>query len=273
MPDLSNSKGIHTNAIYGFLNIMMRILEEEKPEYFVVAFDEHGPTFRHALFSEYKATRKPMPMELREQEPVMRELLQKMKIKMVSQVGLEADDILGTLAVRAEREGLAVSLVSGDRDLLQIASEQIKIRLPKSKGGRTEIEDYHAEDVRRVYQVTPAQFIDVKALVGDTSDNIPGVPKIGEKTATELIGQFGSLAGIYEHLDEVSKPSVKAALEAHRDLAELSRQLATINVDSEIDCPLEEAEVGEFFTDEAYPLFQELELKSYLKRFGDAPCG
>ena len=196
VPDLSNSEGLHTNAVYGFLNIMFKILEEEQPDYLTVAFDVHAPTFRHEIYKEYKGTRKPMPEELREQVPVMKEVLAAMGIRTIEKPGLEADDILGTLAKRAEKEGMAVSLVSSDRDLLQIASGKIKIRIPKTKGGKTEIEDYYEGDVQAKYQVTPVQFIDLKALMGDTADNIPGVPKVGEKTATELKIRFGSLEKI-----------------------------------------------------------------------------
>lgn len=205
VPDLSNAQGLHTNAVYGFLNIMFKILEEEKPEFLAVAFDVHAPTFRHELYKEYKGTRKPMPEELREQVPVIKEVLQAMGICTVEKAGLEADDILGTLAKRGEKEGMEVALVSGDRDLLQIASDHIKIRIPKTKGGKTEIEDYYASDVEDAYQVTPEQFIELKALMGDSSDNIPGVPKVGPKTATDLMVQYGSLENIYTHLDEISK--------------------------------------------------------------------
>ena len=161
VPELTNSEGLHTNGVYGFLNIMFKILEEEKPQYLVVAFDVHAPTFRHEIYKEYKGTRKPMPEELREQVPVMKEVLRAMGIKIVEKAGLEADDILGTLAKRSEKRELEVSLISGDRDLLQIATEHIKIRIPKTKGGKTEIEDYYAADVDAKYQVSPIQFIDL----------------------------------------------------------------------------------------------------------------
>ena len=177
VPDLSNSEGLHTNAVYGFLNILFKLLEEEKPEYLTVAFDVKAPTFRHEMYPEYKGTRKPMPQELHEQVPVMKQVLHAMGIRTMEQPGLEADDILGTLAKRAEKEGMDVSLVSGDRDLLQIASDKIKIRIPKTKGARTEVEDYYAADVEAKYGVTPAGFIELKALMGDTADNIPGVQR------------------------------------------------------------------------------------------------
>ncbi len=267
VPDLSNSQGLHTNAVYGFLNIMFKIVEEEKPDYLTVAFDVHAPTFRHEIYKEYKGTRKPMPQELREQVPVMKQMLQAMGICIVEQAGLEADDILGTIAKRGEREGMEVALISGDRDLLQVATQQITVRIPKTRGGKTEIEDYYAADVERKYQVDPLQFIDLKALMGDTADNIPGVPKVGEKTATELMVRFGSLDSIYEHIEEVTRKSVKESLINNQDLARLSRTLATINVDSEIDYSFDRARVGNFYTEEAYALCKQLEFKNLLSRF------
>ncbi len=267
IPDLSNSQGLHTNAMYGFLNIMFKIVEEEQPDYLTVAFDVHAPTFRHEIYKEYKGTRKPMPEELREQVPVMKQMLQAMGICIMEKAGLEADDILGTIAKRGEREGMEVALVSGDRDLLQVASEHIKVRIPKTKGGKTEIEDYYAKDVENKYQVNPIQFIDLKALMGDTADNIPGVPKVGEKTATDLMVKFGSLDSIYEHIEDVSRKAVKESLINHQDLARLSKTLATINVDSDIAYSFDSAKVGNFYTEEAYVLCKQLEFKNLLSRF------
>ena len=267
VPDLTNAAGLHTNAIYGFLNILFKILDEESPDYLTVAFDVKAPTFRHEMFKEYKGTRKPMPEELREQVPVMKEVLQAMGIRIIEQAGYEADDLLGTIAKRAEAEGIDVSLVSGDRDLIQIATDRIRIRIPKTKGGRTEIENYYAADVEAKYQVNPVQFIDLKALMGDTADNIPGVPKVGEKTATDLMVQFGSLDGIYEHIDEVTKKSVKESLIQNKDLAYLSRELATIKLDSPLTYTLEEARVGNFFNEASYILFKKLEFKNLLNKF------
>ena len=267
VPDLSNSAGLHTNAVYGFLNILFKILEEETPEYLMVAFDVKAPTFRHEMYKEYKGTRKPMPEELRQQVPVMKEVLTAMGIKIVELPGYEADDVLGTLAKQNEAKGMEVSLVSGDRDLLQIASEHIKIRIPKTKGGKTEIEDYYAKDVEARYQVNPLQFIELKALMGDTADNIPGVPKVGEKTATDLMVQFGSLDGIYEHIEEVTKKSIKESLIQNKELAELSRKLATIQIDAPVEYVLEDAKVHNFYTDDAYIWFKKLEFKNLLNRF------
>lgn len=267
VPELTNGQGLHTNAIFGFLNIMFKILEEEQADYLAVAFDVHAPTFRHEIYKEYKGTRKPMPTELREQVPVMKELLHAMGICVVEQAGLEADDILGTIAKRAEREGMEVSLVSGDRDLLQVATDHIRIRIPKTKGGRTQVEDYYAKDVEEAYQVNPIQFIDLKALMGDASDNIPGVPKVGEKTATELMVTYGSLENIYAHAEEISKKSIRESLLANRELADLSKVLATINVNAEIAFDFEQAKIGDFYTEEAYVLCKQLEFKNILSRF------
>jgi len=269
VPLLTNAEGLHTNGIYGFLNILFKILEEEKPNYLCVAFDVKEPTFRHKMYAEYKGTRKPMPQELREQVGVLQDVLAAMQIKVVKKGGYEADDILGTLAKQAEKEGTEVTLVSGDRDLLQIASDHIKIRIPKTKGGRTETEDYHAEDVLEKYQVTPLQFIELKALMGDASDNIPGVPKVGEKTAIGLMVSYGSIEGIYEHIDEITKKSIKESLIENRELADLSKALATIKTDCELDVTFADMAIRNFYTKEAYSLFQKLEFKNFLTRFSD----
>lgn len=267
VPDLTNSEGLHTNAIYGFLNILFKILEEEKPEYLTVAFDVHAPTFRHEMYAAYKGTRKPMMEELRQQVPVMKEVLEAMGVKMVEQAGLEADDILGTLSKRLESQGMDVSILSGDRDLLQLATEKVKIRIPKTKGGKTEVEDYYAADVKSRYEVTPKEFIDLKALMGDTSDNIPGVPSVGEKTATKIITEYGSIENAYAHADEIKPPRAGKAIKEHYDLAKLSKVLATIHVDADFEYELEQARLGDLYTREAYVLFQKLQFKNLLSRF------
>ena len=269
VPPLTNAKGQHTNAVYGFLNILFKILGEENPQYLAVAFDMHAPTFRHEMYKEYKGTRKPMPEELREQVPMIKEVLQAMGVQIVQMEGLEADDILGTIAKRSEKEGMEVSLVSGDRDLLQIASEHIKIRIPKTKGGKTEIEDYYAKDVETAYKVTPKQFIELKALMGDTADNIPGVPKVGEKTATELMTTYGSIENIYAHIEEISKKSIRESLSQNKDLADLSLALATIKTDADFDFTYDKAKLGNLFTPEAYTVFKQLSLKNFLSKFDE----
>ena len=267
LPDLTNAEGLHTNAIYGFLTIMFKLLEEEKPEYLTVAFDVHAPTFRHKMYAEYKGTRKPMADELRQQVPVIKEVLHAMGVKTIECAGLEADDLIGTLSKRCENEDMEVVVISGDRDLLQLATEHVKIRIPKTKQGKTEIEDYYAEDVRERYQVTPKEFIDLKALMGDTADNIPGVPSIGEKTATKIIMQYHSIEEAHEHVEELKPPRASKALNEHWDLAVLSKELATINVEADFPYELSEAKLGNLYTEEAYIFFQKLEFKNLLSRF------
>lgn len=267
LPDLTNSEGLHTNAVYGFLNIMFKILEEEKPEYLTVAFDVHAPTFRHEMYEQYKGTRKPMADELREQVPVIKDVLKSMGIKIIEYAGLEADDLLGTLSSRAEASGMEVSVISGDRDLLQLATEHVKIRIPKTRQGRTEVEDYYSADVETRYQVTPTEFIDLKALMGDTSDNIPGVPSIGEKTATKIIAEYHSIENAYAHVDELKPPRASKALKEHWDLAVMSKELATIKCDADFVYEFEEAKLGNIYTEEAYAFFQRLQFKNLLGRF------
>lgn len=269
VPLLTNSEGLHTNAVYGFLNIMFKILDEEKPDYLTVAFDRSEPTFRHQMFDAYKGTRKPMAQELREQVPVMKEVLQAMGIKIVEMPGYEADDLLGTIAGMAEVQGMDVSIISGDRDLLQLATEKVKIRIPKTKRTGTEIEDYYAADVVERYQVTPKEFIDVKALMGDSSDNIPGVPGIGEKTATNLIVAYKSIENAYAHLEEITPKRAKTNLEEHYDMAQMSKTLATIEVHAPIEFDMEAAKLTDLYTPEAYVYMKRLEFKNMLTRFSD----
>ena len=267
LPELTNAEGLHTNAIYGFLNILFRIVEEEKPDYLTVAFDLHAPTFRHEMYADYKGTRKGMPQELREQVPVMKDVLTAMGITIVSKEGYEADDLLGTLAKKSEAKGMDVTVLSGDRDLLQLASEHICIRIPKTRFGKTTIEDYFEKDVKEKYQLTPAQIIELKALMGDSSDNIPGLPGVGEKTATKILLEYGTVENAWEHVEELKPNKAKNAFLEHYDMAILSKKLATINIDSPIEYDWESARVGEFYTKEAYEYFKELEFKNFLSRF------
>lgn len=267
LPDLTNSEGLHTNAVYGFLNILFKILDEEKPDYLTVAFDLSAPTFRHKMFDAYKGTRKPPVPEFREQVPLMKEVLKAMGITCVQMEGYEADDLLGTIAKRSEANGLEVSVISGDRDLLQLATDKIKIRIPKTKGGKTTIEDYYAQRVQELYGVTPTEFIDVKALMGDTSDNIPGIPGVGEKTATKIIAQYHDIETAYEHVEEIKPNKAKESLRDHYDQAVLSKTLAAINIDSPIDYSWEESALGNIYTQEAYEMFRKLEFKNLLGKF------
>lgn len=275
LPDLTNSEGLHTNAVYGFLNILFKILEEEKPDYLTVAFDVHAPTFRHKMFDAYKGTRSPMDDALRQQVPLMKEMLTAMGVRIVEMEGYEADDILGTIAGMGEREGMDVSVVSGDRDLLQLATEHVRIRIPKTKKTGTEIEDYLAADVKARYMVTPKEFIDVKALMGDTADNIPGVPGIGEKTATALIEKYGNIEAVHEDAANVKPPRASKNIVEFWNQAVLSKELATIITDVPIAYDFAEAKldgVQELYTEEAYLLCKRLEFKNLLGRFEvDAP--
>ncbi|MCR5419993.1 MAG: DNA polymerase I [Lachnospiraceae bacterium] len=267
IPMLTNLEGIHTNAVYGFLNIMFKILEEEDPQYLAVAFDLKAPTFRHKMYEQYKGTRKGMPDELKEQVPILKDLLMKMQICIVEQEGFEADDLLGTMAKQAEKENFEVALVSGDRDLLQIASENIKIRIPKTKGGKTDVEDYYASDVLEKYKLEPLQIIELKALMGDSSDNIPGVPKIGEKTATELLLKYHDIENLKEHIGEISKKSVRETLENHFDMAQMSKKLATICINADTGVTLEDTHINNMYTEKAYEMIKKLGFKQMIKRF------
>lgn len=275
LPDLTNSEGVHTNAVYGFLNILFKILEEEQPDYLTVAFDVHAPTFRHKMFEGYKGTRGPMDDALREQVPLMKEMLTAMGVCIVEKEGYEADDLLGTLAFSGEREGMEVSVVSGDRDLLQLATKHIKIRIPKTKKTGTEIEDYLEEDVKARYQVTPKEFIDVKALMGDTADNIPGVPGIGEKTATALIAEYGSIEEVHAHADVIRPPRASKNIVEYWDQAVMSKTLATIITDVPLEYDFADARLektADLYTREAYAVCKRLEFKNMLSRFEvDAP--
>lgn len=267
VPDLTNTEGIHTNAVYGFLNIMFKILDEEKPDYLIVAFDMSAPTFRHKMFDGYKGTRKPMPPELKQQVPLIKETLEAMDIEIVQKESYEADDILGTIAKRSEAVGLDVSIISGDRDILQIATDRITVRIPKTKKGVTEIENYNTKDVIELYGVTPSEFIDMKALMGDSSDNIPGAPGIGEKTASSIIQKYKSIENAYAHLNEIMPKKAKTSLCENYEQVQLSKRLATIEVNAPIEYELESAAIEDIFTDKAYEIFKRFNFKSFLQRF------
>lgn len=232
-----------------------------------MAFDLHAPTFRHRTFDGYKGTRKGMPEELREQMPLLKEVLQAMHIPIFEQEGFEADDILGTLSALAEKNGIVPVVVSGDRDLLQLAGETLKVRIPKTKGGRTETEDYYAADVQAKYGVTPAEFIDMKALMGDASDNIPGVPGIGEKTAAKIITQYHDIETAIAHAAEIKPKKASENLAAYQEQARLSKFLATIVRDMPLEWDKETLKIGDMFNQTAYELVKRLEFKSMFSRF------
>ena len=259
--------GVHTNAVYGFLAIMRKIIEEERPDYLAVAFDRPTPTFRHEKYEAYKGNRSPAPPEFHEQMPLIRELLSSMGIRYIEMDGWEADDILGTLSRRGEDSGMTVSLVSGDRDLLQIATDRTEIILPKTKGGQTTYERYHAQQVLETMGVTPLEFIDMKALMGDSSDNIPGLPGVGPKTASAIISQFHSIENAHEHVDEIKPKKAQSAMRDHYDLAVLSKDLATIRCDAPVDVSFDELTLGEIYNEKSYEMFRRLNFKSLLGLF------
>lgn len=267
IPDLTNSEGIHTNAMYGFLNIMFKFIDEEKPDYITVAFDLSEPTFRHKAYEAYKGTRKPMAPELKQQVPLIKELLRTMNITVIEKAGYEADDIIGTIAKRSAAAGIDVSVISGDRDLLQLAEEKIQIRIPKTKKGVTEVENYYPEDVVALYGVTPLEFIDMKALMGDTSDNIPGAPGVGPKTASAIIQKYHSVDNVLAHLDELKPPKAQRSITENAEQVKMSRFLAEININVPLDYNIENAEIGDFYNPASYELFKKYNFKTMLKRF------
>ena len=269
LPDLTNSKGQHTNAVLGFINMILKVIEEEKPTHLAVAFDLHAPTFRHKMYKEYKGTRKGMPEELRSQVPLMKEMLRNMNVRILELEGFEADDIIGTMSVFGQNNGMDVTILSGDRDLLQLATEKVRIKLPKTKGGKTTVEEYYADDVFKLYGVTPKEFIDMKGLMGDASDNIPGVPGIGEKTAGKIIADYKSIENAYAHIEEIKPKKAMENLKEFYDQAIMSKELATIKLDVPLNVDFNELSFDSLFTGEAYEYIKTLELKSLLKYFDD----
>ena len=261
LPILTNDQGEFTNAVYGFMSIFLKFYEEEKPDYVAVAFDLPEPTFRHKMFNEYKGTRKPAPPEFAPQVPLLQNLLEKMNIRQVTSTGYEADDVLGSLAKQSSDLGLQVVIISGDRDLLQLASETIKIRIPKTSKGKTEVEDYHAKDVLEKYGVSPQAFIDLKALMGDTSDNVPGVPSIGEVTATKIIAAYGSVEAAIVNAPQIKPKKASENLQIYADQAILSKKLVTIALDAPVDFDFKLPQPN-IWTDEAFREARRLGFKS-----------
>ena len=274
IPELTNSQGLHTNAVYGFLNILLKVLDQEQADHMAVAFDVHEPTFRHKMFDAYKGTRKPMPPELHEQIPLMQEVLRSMHIPLLMKGGYEADDLLGTIAKRCQKEDVEVTIVSGDRDLLQLADEKIKICLPKTAKGVTTVYNYYPDDVMQEWGVTPLEFIDLKALMGDTSDNIPGVPGLGPKSAEWIITKYHTIEAAHEaalagdpEFKVPRKPKAAQMLIDEWESAALSKTLATICIDAPIDFDYDDARVENMFNADSFEFVKRLELKSLLKRF------
>ena len=266
VPLLTNKDGIYTNAIYGFLNMMMSLIEKEKPDLVGITFDLSTPTFRHKFSADYKGNRKGMPEELRSQMPRLKEVLRAMHFHIIEKEGYEADDVLGTLAKAGEKAGMRVTVVSGDRDLFQITSETIEIKIPRTRKTGTEIESFFAKDVEETYGVTPSAFVDVKGLMGDASDNIKGVPGIGEKTAIKLIKEYGSIENLLEHVEEIKQKKLKENLTIYAQDAKDSKMLATIVCDVPLDYTWEAFKYELALDEEACELFKELDLKSILNK-------
>lgn len=265
LPLLSDSKGRYTNAVFGFLNILFKTIDDESPTHILVAFDSHAPTFRHKTYEAYKGNRKGMPDELRSQMPLIREVLETMGIATYIEEGIEADDILGSLSLRFEKNG-PVTVLSGDRDLLQLASDQTKISIPRTKGGTTVTEHYDYKSFIETYGFTPTQFIDVKGMMGDSSDNIPGIPGVGEKTAHKYIKKYESLEGLYEHVDDL-KGKTKEKVVDNKELAFISRDLATIKRDCSIEIEDEQMRLDNYLNEQTFELFKELNFTRLLTRF------
>lgn len=265
IPLLTNKDGQHTNAIYGFLNILFKLIEEEQPTYIGVSFDLPKPTFRHLKYSDYKGNRKKTPEELRSQIPLMKDVLKAMNVVIYEKEGYEADDVLATIAKKAESIGISPIIVSGDRDLLQVATDNIKIKMPKTKAGKTEIEDYFAKDVIEKYSVTPQEFIEVKALMGDTSDNVPGVPSIGEKTAIKIINEYKTVENAIQNASNIKPKKAGENILEYKEQALLSKYLVKIDTDVPIEFLNEKTE--NIFNENFFGQCKKYELKTILSKF------
>ena len=259
---LMTKDGTYTNAVYGFLAIIFKVIDDIHPDYMAVAFDLKAPTARHKMYEGYKANRHGMPDELAAQMPIIKDVLRAMNITIIEKEGYEADDVLGTLAKFGEADGVDVTILSGDRDTFQIATDKVTIRIPRTKAGKTEEDDFDRAKVIETYGVEPKQLIEVKGLMGDTSDNIPGVPGVGEKTALNLIKEYKSIENLYKCLDEGTATSVKGKMKEkiteNKDLAELSRFLGTINVEVPIDETVEDLKIQDWNKEEVLNIFKEL---------------
>jgi len=266
LPLLNNDKGVHTNAIYGFTMILMKILEDEKPTHMLVAFDAGKTTFRHKTFQEYKGGRQKTPPELSEQFPFIRELLDAYQVSRYELENYEADDIIGTLSRQAEKDGYEVKVISGDKDLTQLVTDKITVDITKK--GITDVDSYTPEFVKEKYGLTPEQIIDMKGLMGDTSDNIPGVPGVGEKTAIKLLTEFTTLENVLDSIEKVSGKKLKEKLEENREQALMSKKLATIDCEAPLSITLDEVHYEGFDPQKVTGLFKELGFNSLLDKMG-----
>ena len=260
---LTTTDGTYTNAVYGFLAILFKLLEDVKPKYIAVAFDLKAPTARHKMYEGYKANRKGMPDELAEQMPIIKEILKAMNIDIIEKEGYEADDILGTLSCYGEKQGLDVIILSGDRDTFQLATNKVTIRIPHTKAGKSETDEYNKEKIIEKYGIEPKQLIEVKGLQGDTSDNIPGVPGIGEKTALKLIQEYGTIDNLYKKIEEEKdnlKGKQREKIVENKELAYLSKTLGTINVKVPIKEDLSDFEIEEWDKQKVLEIFEKTKI-------------
>ena len=267
---LTTRDGKYINAVYGFLAIMFKVIDDLNPEYMAVAFDLKAPTARHKLYEGYKATRKGMPNELAEQMPILKEILELMHITIIEKEGYEGDDILGTLAKEGEKAGLDVTIVSGDRDTFQLASSKICIRIPHTKAGKTEVDTFGEEEIKEKYGIEPKDLIEVKGLMGDTSDNIPGVPGVGEKTALSLIKEFKTIDNLYKSIEEGTdnlKEKTREKLVESKDLAFLSKTLGTINTEVPLTEKIEDLKIQDWDNSKLFEKFKELNFHRFIDRF------
>lgn len=264
LPPLTTKDGLHTNAVYGFVNVLYRIFEDFKPDYMTVAFDRKAPTFRHVEFDGYKAGRKKMPSELAEQLPILKEVLDAFKINRVEIDGYEADDLIGTIAKFCEKSDVYPIIITGDRDALQLVSDKTKVLITKK--GISELEEYDEEAIFERYEVTPKQFIDLKGLMGDKSDNIPGVPGVGEKTGIKLIKQFKSIENLINNIEQVSSNKLREKLEEYAQQAVFSKKLATIMVDVPVDMSLREFEMKDADEVRLVEIFRKLEFRKLVDK-------
>ena len=267
---LTTKDGKYTNAVYGFLAILFKLIEDKNPDYMAVAFDLKAPTARHKMYEGYKANRHGMPDELKEQMPIIKEVLRAMNIDIIEKEGYEGDDILGTLSCYGEKQGLEVTILSGDRDTFQLATDKVTIRIPRTKAGKTETEEYDRNEIKNVYGLEPKQLIDVKGLQGDSSDNIPGVPGIGEKTALSLIQKYGSIEKLYDKIEKGEddlKGKQREKVANNKELAILSKTLGTINLEVPLEDTLENLKVEEWDKSKVLELFEELNFNRFIERF------
>ena len=264
LPSLTNRDGLHTNVIYGFVNMINKLIEQYEPKYIAIAFDRKEPTFRHKEYPEYKAKRLKMPEDMAEQIPYLKEVIDAMNIKRIEVEGYEADDIIGTISKLSDAEGISTFIVTGDRDAFQLITENVHVLMTKK--GISEMEEYDKDKLLSQYEINPEQVIDLKGLMGDASDNIPGVPGVGEKTALQLLKQFKNIEEILENTEKIKKNKVRQNIETNRDIALLSKKLATIVTDVPLEITIEDLKYKEPDYDALVELYSMLDFRSLIDK-------